>query len=119
MLISAAWSARWLRVLKALELAIFGGSPKKLLPPRRPGLLSETRALRPVTNLVAVLRPVAFYFRQPAQLRFPVPSSSLRAPCECTAGYLVFLGIACNCFPHVVFVFSHPAVGYIHYFLDG
>jgi hypothetical protein len=52
-------------VLKALELAIFGGYPQKTpTPPTTSGLISETRALRPVTNLVAVLRPVAFYFRQ-------------------------------------------------------
>ena len=64
--------------------------PKKLLPPTPDdqNLIFETRALRPVTYeyLVAVLHPVAFYFRQPAHLRFPVPSSSLRAPCECAAG---------------------------------
>ena len=64
MLISAAWSARWLRVLKALELAIFGGYPQKTPTPddQRPTFRDSCPA--PVTILVAVLRPVAFYFRR-------------------------------------------------------
>ena len=85
-------------VLKALELAIFGGYPPKNSYPPDQGLTFGESCPAPVTFLVAVLRPVAFYFRKPAQLRFPVPSSSLRAPCGCAAGYFVSLGIACSYF---------------------
>jgi hypothetical protein len=60
-------------VLKAPGLSDFWRLPPKTPTPLTTSGLLFLRDSCPalVTNLVAVLRPVAFHFRQPAQLRFP------------------------------------------------
>ena len=78
MLISAAWFAVRSSSSESPGVSDFFRLPQNSYPPRRPAanFLGES-CPAPVTYVAAVLRPVAFYFRQPTQLRFPVNGTCL------------------------------------------